>query len=647
MRSARVLVAISALCAPVASALLLTADGKPWWPTIVALMAGVLARMAAPMSTLPVLAALAVAPVWQATVALTTSGGSDVLWVVPWLAALAGWLAWPLSAGWRVDGAWRTGVAAWALVLAVTWPVTALRELDFTLYTIGAGAPVGSLGPSAQVAAAHVTLAAAAQLVALLLFDWAWGAPLGQRRKAWLALAPGVALACGIAMWQYGVDPAFLSREPWIALGRAAGPFFDANAMGALAALIGVSLARPSLRPLAIPSPVWFSAWVALAVAGVAASGSRTALAALIVSAVVAALTTMRGRQRLMGVVVAVALVGAGALLAVIGGIGSGQGEFGTGNAAGRLAATVRQVFEGGVAGAWDVVWRRDGYGPASMAAIADHPWVGVGPGAFGNVIADYARLELGHPLPPDNAQNWWRQQLADLGLVGSLGPMLCALLALVAVLRSWRRPADSSAYRTMPLAAAGLMALVSPPTQHPVLQVLVGLLVAEAVAPRKVADNPQAFARTWRPAVLVWAVALVCVTGLAWEGWTAFRPPHRAARFHFIYNYGLSAPVQTAFGDGRWSARRSVAVFPPEGPVLVARVVLPHDDLARLPVVVTISDGDDVVCRHEARDRSAFECRLAVPDGRWPLVEVDVSRAWRTEGGTEQAALVSGRFER
>ncbi len=528
------------------------------------------------------------------------------------------------------------------IMLAFTWPFNALRELDFTLYTIGAGAPVGSLGPSAQVAAAHVTLAAAAQLVALLLFDWAWGASLGQRRQAWLALAPGVALACGIAMWQYGVDPAFLSREPWIALGRAAGPFFDANAMGALAALIGVSLARPSLRPLAIPSPVWVGAWVALAVAGVAGSGSRTALAALMVCAVIVVLATMRRRRQVL------ALVGAGALLAVVGGIGSGQDQIGTGNAAGRLAATVRQVFEGGVTGAWEVVWRRDGYGPASMAAIADHPWVGVGPGAFGNVIADYARLELGHALPPDNAQNWWRQQLADLGLVGSIGPMLCAVLALVAVLRSWRRPADSSVYRTMPLAAAGLMALVSPPTQHPVLQVLVGLLVAEAVAPRKVADTPQASARPWRPAaVLVWAVAIVCLTGLTWEGWTSFRPPHRAARFHFAYNYGLSAPVQTPFGDGRWAARRSVAVFPPDGPVLVARVVLPHDDLARLPVVVTISDGDDVVCRHEARDRSAFECRLAVPDGRWPLVEVDVSRAWRTEGGTEQAALVSGRFER
>ena len=642
LSTARMLVAVSVLGAPVATALLLAADGRPWWPTIVALMAGLVARAVAPASTWPLLALLCLAPLWQVAVAMVTSGGSDVLWVMPWLAALAGCLAWPRTAGWRVSGAWQLGVAAWALVLSVAWPVTALRELDFTLASLGAAAPVGSFGPSAQAAAAAVALAAEAQLVALLLFDWACGAPLGQRRQAWLALAPGVALACGIAVWQQGVDPAFLSREPWITLDRGAGPFFDANAMGALAALFGAALARPGIRPLAIPSVVWSGAWVALAVAGTAASGSRTALAALVVGAVGAALATMRGRQRLM------ALVVAAALLAVASRITSGREDVAAGNAATRLLGTVRGVLDGGATAAWEVVWRRNGYGPASMATIADHPWVGVGPGAFGHVISDYAKVALGSVLPPDNAQNWWRQQLADLGLIGSVGPILCSLLALGAVLHSWRRLSHSSAYRTMPLAAAGLMAVVSPPSQHPVLQVLIGLLVADAVAPLEVTEGPQLSLRQWRPAVvLVWITAAASVTGLAWDGWTSFRPPQRAARFHFAYTYGLSAPVQSPFGDGRWSARRSVAVFPPEGPVLVARVVLPHDDLARRPVVVTISDGNDVVCRHEGRDHAPFECRLTVPDGRWPLVQVDVSRTWRTDGGTEQAALVSGRFER
>jgi hypothetical protein len=191
-------------------------------------------------------------------------------------------------------------------------------------------------------------------------------------------------------------------------------------------------------------------------------------------------------------------------------------------------------------------------------------------------------------------------------------------------------------------------MALVSPATQHPVLQVLMGLLVAQAVAPREDTKRaPGSAVPRWPRAAVPWAVALVCALGLAIEGWTAFRPPLRAARFGFAYSYGLSAPVQTPFGEGRWSARQSVAVFLPDGPVLVARVVLPHDDLARAPVTVTISDGQSVLCRHEGRDHAPFECRVPMPAGRWPLVQVNVSRAWRSDAGVEQAALVSGRFER
>ena len=77
-----------------------------------------------------------------------------------------------------------------------------------------------------------------------------------------------------------------------------------------------------------------------------------------------------------------------------------------------------------------------------------------------------------------------------------------------------------------------------------------------------------------------------------------------------------------------------------------MARVVLPHDDLARAPVAVTISDGQRVICRQVGRTQEPFECRLPMPDGPWALVQVDVSRAWRTADGVEQAALVSGRFQ-
>ncbi len=640
LRMARLVVAAAVCVAPVASALLLAPDGLPAWPTLLAVALGLGARLAAPYATAPLLVALALGPLWQAGTAVVT-GSPDIERLMPWLALLGGWLAWPAGAAWRVTGAWRTGIVTWALVLAVTWPVTALRELDFTLQTIGVATANGSFGMTPHLSAAYIALMAQAQLAGLLLFDWAWGAAPAERRRAWLALAPGVALACLLAMWQQLVDPAFLSAPPWSGLARAAGPFYDANAMGALAALVAAALAGPGLRPAAVPQWLWSTGWIALAVAGVAATGSRTGLAALAASGVVTALVALRPRARLAALAALVLLVGAGLAAARITPV---PGEKQGGNAIGRLVGTVRRVVDGGAGEALWVAWRRDGYGPASLAIIADHPWVGVGPGAFGNVITDYAREALGLHLPPDNAQNWWRQQLAELGGLGAAAPFLCSVLILLAVLRSWRVSGPAAA-RTAPLVTLGLMAVVSPATQHPVLLALTGLLVAHGVT-RNGDLEPAGTAAASRSGWVAWTLALACAVGLAVEGWTAFRPAQRAGRFTFLYYYGLSPAMDTPFGSGRWSAQRSVAVSPPHGSELVLHVVLPHDDLATAPVTVIVSDGYREVCRMVGRDHGKLECRMPVTPGHWPIVELHVSRPGPTVDGVEQTALVAARYE-
>ena len=113
-----------------------------------------------------------------------------------------------------------------------------LRELDFTTAAFtGRGA-----GPS-PIGAALVIPAAETQLVALLFFDWLLGAADDDRRRLWRWLTPAIGVVCALAVWQAAVDPALLSRPPWIGLGRAAGAFYDANATGALVALFGPLLA--------------------------------------------------------------------------------------------------------------------------------------------------------------------------------------------------------------------------------------------------------------------------------------------------------------------------------------------------------------------------------------------------------------------
>ncbi len=280
------------------------------------------------------------------------------------------------------------------------------------------------------------------------------------------------------------------------------------------------------------------------------------------------------------------------------------------------------------------------------MRVVADHPWVGVGPGAFGTVISDYARVTLGYRLPPDNAQNWWRQQLADFGLIGGAGALLCSLLALLAVLRTWRRSPDAAT--VSPSAAGGPRADGHGQPAHTASRCCRcswDCWLPTRWRPPVVADTATPAPMRW-PAQLVWTVAIACAVGLAAEGWTDFRPPRRAARFHFLYYYGLSAPVEAPFGGGRWSARRSVAVLEPTGKTIVVHVVLPHEDLASAPVTVTVSDANREVCQLVARDHTKLECLVPVPDGPWPMVRLDISRAWRTVDGIEQAAMVAGRFD-
>jgi hypothetical protein len=194
------------------------------------------------------------------------AGNAGLHLVMPWLAALAASLAKSPASGWQTSGLWRFGVAAWALSVALAWPVVGARELDFTTAAIGAATANGVLSPSPSESAALIALAAEGQLVALLLFDWFWGARQADRRQVWLGVMPGVAAACAVALWQSTVNPAFISRAPWIALDRAAGTFYDANALGALAALLAPVLAGqlgPRRRPAGLrgASAGWRCRW--------------------------------------------------------------------------------------------------------------------------------------------------------------------------------------------------------------------------------------------------------------------------------------------------------------------------------------------------------------------------------------------------
>ncbi len=620
LRGARVVVGLTAVALPLGHAALVAAVGGTVWTTAAAVSAGLMVRLAAG-ATPAVVIALSLAPVWLLIVSANLPPG-HFFHLVPWTGFLGAALAWPGPRPWKADGVWGGAIAAWALVLALVTPVVVLRELDFSPYAAAAPNDAGM-----------VLVAAGAQLVALLLFDWYWGATAAARRLAWVALSPGVALAAAVALWQQHVDATLLGVEPWLHLRRAGGTLFDANATGALLALTAPFLLSSMVRPPAIPALAWGAVWLALCAGGILATGSRSALTSL---ALVLALQTPAAARPLRWLALA-----AGALLAAAVLTNDPPTDPSTGHAIGRLADTVQRGLALGREGLWLLLWDRYGYGPAAMAMIADHPVVGVGPGTFGALVTGYATETLAVALPPDNAQNWWRQQAAELGLLGALPSFGCSLLVLAALARAFGRREHVAA--AAPLAGLGLLALISPPMPHPLLQVVVALVIAQAVVSW---PAPAGVAPRKRDGLVVWVLAIACAVGTVGAGWRDLRPPYRAARFHRLYSYGVSASGPTPYGDGRWMAQHGVAVLEPAGATLVTRIVVPQERGATRALRVTVSTRDGVACVHEAIDTTPFECRTPVGAGAWPMVRVDIGQPWPLAPWTTRAAVVTARFE-
>lgn len=619
----------AALLLPLAHAALTAAAGWPAWPVLAGVAAGMLAGALVGRAAVAV-GLLALAPVWQVVYGREEAALFEA--VMPWLAFGAAGLARP-PAGFPAAPGWRAVLVAWGLLVSLTAPVVAARELDFSRWAIGTPTINAASGTAPADAAALVLVAAEAQLVALLLFEWAVAATAAERRRAWRALGPGLAAAAAVAVWQQLVDPSTLSREPWTGLRRAAGTLFDANAMGALLALSAPVLAAPALGPARMPAGLWVAVVWTTALAAIVATGSRAALAAGVVALAIVVLRAGRPRHWLAMAAVVAALAWSVRATPV--------GERATGDAVGRLAGSLSTLVAEGPGAIWQTFWIRDGYGPAARALIAEHPWTGGGVGAFGALVGDYATVAGLARLPADNAQNWWLHQAAEFGAAGALPLFAASLLAGLAGVRAARVPGGADAAGA--LAGLGVLSLVSPPTQHPIVQVVTGLVVAHGVA---VAGAPgRAAGGGVATGIAAWVLALGCASATVVEGVRSLRPSLRAVRFETVFAFGFGAPEATPFGTGRWTAPEAAAVFGPSGRAVALEVIVPHADVATAPVRVTIGDVDGPVCTLEVRDHAPHGCEIPTRAPAWTLVRLRVSRPGAADGGAARSAVVNARF--
>lgn len=525
--------------------------------------------------------------------------------------------------GWSLPASWRWPLLAVALAIALSWPAVALRELDFTLANLWNGRlPVAGAKISGAGAVVSVAFSAATQLLGLLWFDWLWNRfarnEPGFIRTVVTPLAGGLIVSCGIGVYQGFVDVSFLSGHVWPSVQRAAGTLMDANVFGMLAALWGPAFLVLAARGRGVASVVLGAAGLLISWLGVWVSGSRTATLAAGLGVLIAAfslgsrITSSRVKRALLASLPAAALV-FGVVMSTL--------PAGSQSPLNRARYLWPSLSADGVRKTALELWTRDGYGTAATAMIAEFPFQGVGVGCFTILVHDFGE-EAGLLLPPDNAQNWFRHQLAELGLVGSIGWFLWAVAFLWALRPRRGTGREPGLALRGPLLAFGVASLVGMPGHEGPIVFTFWLLAFwygrdAGVEP----GNGQRFSR---------AALALCLLAVAYAGTMAIpndlRPPFRAARFGFPYSYG----VYPEGADQVWTAEHGVTVLDATQDWLKLTVWVSHPDADRKPVSVDVWVDRDHVINDRVRRGERIYRHVRVPKSRRFVLEAKVDRTFR-----------------
>ena len=477
-----------------------------------------------------------------------------------WMAGLLGGLV-PagLRSGWHIPGPWRGALVCWALVVAVGASIVVVREVDFTPALIHVSTISNTVRGGWPAFLVRFVLHSALVLVlGILWFDWLFEMP-GRDFHETVAkpLAASALGMAAVAIYQLFVDVRFMNPTVYAGLGRASGTLFDSNVCGTVAAMWigGAVLWSSQLGRWRLHATVggvtigWLAVW---------ASGSRTAFAAagLVTAFSLVALYAERRRQSAGRAFPQVAIAAAGALglVALL-----ASANLGVVGPAGRLWETLPEPSVESVRSVAGEMWNRNGYGSAATAMIREFPWFGVGVGSFQTFLPEFA-TRSGGPTPPDNAQNWYRHQLAEFGLFGSLAWIVWVVLFAVFVLRG-RKDAPSTAWTGRGvLVAFALISLVGMPGQEIAVAMTFWTMAFWYVS--LVGAPPPASLRLPAWAAIA-AILVVYAAGTLRAATNELRVPVRAARGGWAYSYGFypSEPGENG-ATYRWTRQRAVAVI-------------------------------------------------------------------------------------
>ena len=562
----------------------------------------------------------------------------DLFWMAGLSASVLRSTSW---AQWQLPSLWRVLAGGWAMTLALAWPVMLAREANFDWRVLTDEGAINSWAMlSAPQVAAWLLAVVWTQLLGLLWLEWAYRQFTEAHERVWPVVHSiwiSATLASLVAIYQGTIDLGFLSTPFWASRSRTTGTLLDANAMGMCAALAGpiavlaLRQARSMVKrqQMARPFYEWPGAANAIAllvfVVNIAAlwmSGSRAATLCGVISSGVVAVTVWsslgpRARR--------IAPWAGGAVVTLVAAIVLTSNAIGPARRLSDIPAST---------GGLNTIFTRGPYGQIATQMIRAHPLVGVGVGSYQVLSPDYWRQSANDSLPFDNAQNWWRHQLAELGIIGGLVLFVwSAVLAwhIVTGRAVSELRLDATMVRGV-VGAIGISSFIQVPTQTPIVMLAFMLLVgwSAALLPTDSRD---------RPKVALWQWAVVIALAVAYAGGQVVlaRGPlavsARARQAEREYMVGTYRPEVLEGHEFRWTRRDARFVWPVKTRWMVLRIWAHHPDITTEPVHVTLSTPCGVLLDAALKNRDGISVGLTLPEGQRVVeAQLQVSRTWRPE---------------
>lgn len=577
----------------------------------------------------------------------------DTIWILPLLGLM---LSGPGTLQWSLPRRWQWPLITWAMIVSITWPLVWLREADFAPWILPLERVSNtSVGMSPWTVTLNISYFAAGINVGILfidaLFRWYAGARDRFRDEVLKPLAAAAALCCVVALYQGFFDLTFLMRGFWTYMIRASGTMADPNKLGALTAFWTVGalvFARRLARPWSV---IVAGTGVMLGVAAVWLSGSRTGLAAVGLSLMIAGLEAVRhwrSTRSAMAIDMRRAAIGTAAAIVVFAAMVFVLQRASTHTIVQRgTLGYVPFIGDRGILeSANELLWERFGYGPAAIEMVKEHPIEGIGVGAFHALVLDYGTT-AGYTISSDNAQSWLRHNIAEFGLLGSV-PMLWWCVVLTLLLFEKQRSGDplTRGMLRAVLIGFGIASLFGMPAQSIAIALTFWVFVFWFASNDDHVDRPA----DWRRPLIALAALLIAVhagaTTVSAVG--DLRPRERAQRWNWYYRYGFVQPDDVEPDPGgnpigrRWTEKQSLAVIPVKGKVLKFVAWIDHPDADTSPVHAQVWADSVMVYEGDLRRTPLFIDIPAAPGRKYMVIETKIDRLWRPSdaGGRDRREL-------